>query len=484
MKRVFRWACALCYLASLSFLFAQNDRASQYASTIKVNELFRHILVLSSDSLEGRETGERGQKKAAHYLAKQFKAVGLRPASVFKNQPSYYQQFSLKKAVWNQVYIRIKNKKYVHLKNMLYLSNSTKIRAEQFEVIYPNQTKNIETKGKLIAYLVDSIGEWRQKTALARKLGAIGAVVFVKNKRFKSKVEAYRPYLDARYSLVEEKGQMDEEFTLILPASAFRSFFETSYRHPEKIKSRAAKFICKASAHNESLSTENVVGYIEGSTKRDELLVITAHYDHLGFEKKHIYRGADDNGSGTAALIEIAEAFSIAKEKGNGPARSILFMAMTGEEKGLLGSGYYTQHPIFPLNQTVANLNIDMIGRIDANHIGNPNYVYLIGSDKLSSELHNLSEQANNRYTKLLLDYTFNDENDPNRFYYRSDHYNFAKNGVPVIFYFSGVHEDYHEPSDTADKLLLDKYSRIVKLIFYTAWEIANRAERPKVDKM
>ena len=229
--------------------------------------------------------------------------------------------------------------------------------------------------------------------------------------------------------------------------------------------------------------TENVVGYLPGGDKKEELLVITAHYDHLGMHGSHIYRGADDNGTGTAALLEMAESFALAKSAGHGPARSILFMAITGEEKGLLGSDYYTQEPLFPLAQTVANLNIDMIGRIDEVHKKQGgNYVYLIGSDKLSSELHKLSEATNRRYTQLVLDYTFNDEDDPNRFYYRSDHYNFAKHGIPVIFYFSGVHEDYHKPTDTIEKLHFDKYHRIVELIFYTAWEVTHQKERPKVD--
>ena len=482
MKRILCIVGCCCFVLSFS-LFAQESTSERYASTITIDDLRRHVLVLSSDSLEGRETGEKGQRKAAHYLAKQFENIGLRPAIVSKGQLSYFQSFPLKKAVWNQVYIKINNKKYTHLKNMLYLSNSEKARAEQLDVLLPEQSKEIETKGKLLAYVVDSVSEWRQKAALARKAGAIGAVVFVKSRRFRSKVKDYRPYLGARYFLSEERPNEDEELALVLPASAFRAFFETSYKRPKKAKRRRAQIICKADARSDDIHTENVVGYIEGSTKKDELLIITAHYDHLGVRDKDIYRGADDNGSGTSALLEIAEAFSIAKSEGKGPSRSILFMAMTGEEKGLLGSEYYTQNPLFPLTQTVANLNVDMIGRIDANHIGNPNYVYLIGSDKLSSELHNISEQVNRRYIQLKLDYTFNDENDPNRFYYRSDHYNFAKNGIPVIFYFSGVHEDYHKPSDTADKLLLGKYNRIVKLIFHTAWEVANRQERPKVDK-
>ena len=229
--------------------------------------------------------------------------------------------------------------------------------------------------------------------------------------------------------------------------------------------------------------SENVVAFIKGSEKPDEIIVISAHYDHLGMKNGEIYNGADDDGSGTVAVMEIAKAFEDAVKQGNGPKRSILFLHNTGEEKGLLGSKYYVTHPIFPLANTVADLNIDMVGRIDKAHKKNENYVYLIGSDKLSTELYNLSEDANKKYVHLDLDYTYNDENDPNRFYYRSDHYNFAKNNIPVIFYFNGVHDDYHKPTDTPDKINYDLLAKRAQLVFYTAWELANRSNRIVVDK-
>ena len=229
-------------------------------------------------------------------------------------------------------------------------------------------------------------------------------------------------------------------------------------------------------------TSENVVAYIKGSVYPDEIVVITAHYDHLGSNGLEIFNGADDDASGTVAVLEIAEAFQKAKNNGHGPKRSILFMNLTAEEKGLFGSKWYVSHPIFPLKNHIANLNIDMIGRVDDAHLGNENYIYLIGSDKLSTELHQLSEAMNNKYTQLNFDYTYNDENDPNRFYYRSDHYNFVKNNIPIIFYFNGVHEDYHKASDTAEKINYELLTKRTKLVFYTAWEIANRKQRLKVD--
>ncbi len=231
-------------------------------------------------------------------------------------------------------------------------------------------------------------------------------------------------------------------------------------------------------------NSENVLAYIEGTTYPDELLVVSAHYDHLGIEDDgSIYNGADDDASGTMGLVQIAEAFALAKKEGKGPKRSILFLHVTGEEIGLYGSRYYTENPIFPLKNTIANLNVDMIGRVDDNHINDRDYIYLIGSDRLSKELHDISELVNEKYSQFDFDYTFNEESDPNRFYYRSDHYNFAKHNIPIIFNFNGVHDDYHETTDTPEKIEYDLLVKRCRLIFHTAWELANRNDRVKLLK-
>ncbi|MEL6135399.1 MAG: M28 family peptidase, partial [Bacteroidota bacterium] len=220
--------------------------------------------------------------------------------------------------------------------------------------------------------------------------------------------------------------------------AAIQAALNTSAELP-KLKLKKKKFEMESDVEMTSKEASNVLGVLEGTDLKDEYVVITGHYDHVGVDKEGIvYNGADDDGSGTTAVLEIAEAFAKAAEAGNRPRRSIIFMTVSGEEKGLLGSEYYTDNPIYPLEQTVTNLNIDMIGRIDNRYADKEdarNYVYVIGSDKLSSDLHAIHEEANNKYTNLTLDYKYNDENDPNRFYYRSDHYNFAKNKIPIIFY-------------------------------------------------
>ena len=236
--------------------------------------------------------------------------------------------------------------------------------------------------------------------------------------------------------------------------------------------------------YNENLpDSENIWAFIEGSEHPEEVIVVSAHYDHIGINKGEIYNGADDDGSGTVGLLEIAQAFQIAKNEGRGPKRSVLILHVTGEEHGLHGSRFYSENPLFPLKNTVADVNIDMIGRRDDLHKNTNNYIYLIGSDYLSTDLYKICEEVNKKYVNISLDYKFNDRKDPNRFYYRSDHYNFAKNGIPSVFLFNGVHADYHQASDEVDKIEFDALAKRTQLAFSIAWEIANREKRIVVDK-
>jgi Zn-dependent M28 family amino/carboxypeptidase len=230
-------------------------------------------------------------------------------------------------------------------------------------------------------------------------------------------------------------------------------------------------------------SSENIWAFIEGSEKPDEVIVVSAHYDHVGVKNGDVYNGADDDGSGTVALLEIAQAFEIAKKEGHGPKRSILFFHATGEEHGLLGSSYYSEHPLFPFENTITDINIDMIGRRDVEHANTNNYVYLIGADRLSSDLDAICTLANAKYTKMDIDYKYNDLADPNHFYERSDHYNFAKHGIPSVFIFNGVHADYHKKTDTPDKIEYNALAKRAQLAFTIAWDLANRENRPVVDK-
>jgi hypothetical protein len=248
-------------------------------------------------------------------------------------------------------------------------------------------------------------------------------------------------------------------------------------------------------------STQNVVAIVRGGDPKlkDEYVAIGAHYDHVGVSNKGrdepaepgvdvIYNGADDDGSGTTALLAMAEAAAHLKPR---PKRSLLFVWHAGEEHGLWGSAYYTQHPTVPLDHIVAQLNVDMIGRSRAANDNNPenklltgpNEVYVIGSKMMSSSLAEVSEQVNAGYLKVSFNYHYDDPDDASRLFFRSDHYNYAKKGIPIIFYFSGLHEDYHQPSDSVEKIDFTKMERVTRTIYATALALAESSSRPKVDR-
>ena len=233
--------------------------------------------------------------------------------------------------------------------------------------------------------------------------------------------------------------------------------------------------------HQRQITTQNVVGRLEGTDPqlKEEYIIFSAHYDHLQTnDRGEIYPGADDDGSGTVSVLAIAHAIALDR-----PKRSVLVVFHAGEELGLLGSEYNTDYaPVVPLDKVMADLNIDMIGRskppgdndkLDA-HLSDANTIYLVGSNRISKELHKISEETNSDYQKLKLDYYYNDPSNPERIYYRSDHWNYARHGIPVIFYFDGTHVDYHKTTDTIDKIDFTKMTRVARLVFETGWRLAN----------
>jgi Zn-dependent M28 family amino/carboxypeptidase len=240
-----------------------------------------------------------------------------------------------------------------------------------------------------------------------------------------------------------------------------------------------------ATKSTENLESSNVVGVIPGTDKKDEYLVLSAHYDHLGKKGDIIWYGADDDGSGTVSVMQMAETFAQAAKKGKSPRRTLVFVIVSGEEKGLWGSDYYSEHPLFPLEKTTADLNTDMVGRVDTERktADSLNYVYVIGHDKLSTDLPIINEAANKESSNITLDYKYDDPADKNMIYYRSDHYNFAKKGVPVLFFYDGMLlADYHKPTDTIEKINFELMQKRVMMIYYTASEIANRDDMLKRD--
>lgn len=515
-------------LAMAQECFAQDD-AARYAASITPADLKKHLVIIASDSLEGRDTGSPGQKKAAEYVSKYYKEYGLQPiVADADGSKSYLQKYKLYKRSWGEVYVKSGGKQYEFNKDF-YLNGLLDVPEEVSTDLVTagygieegtyNDYEGLDVKGKSVVLfdgeptsggksLVNANAEkskwsgpvsWQVKAKLAIEKGAKYVFIITDktgedlDKEIRQRAVMARRFSAPTLKPVQENPSGIAAF--VIPSQVAADMLGTSASKLNKLKSEidrkgkpvakglTGKAALKVGRVSETIDTENVAAFMEGSDKKDEVLVISAHLDHIGISPNgEINNGADDDGSGTVSLLELAEAFSKAKAEGKGPRRSILFLNVTGEEKGLFGSEYYSEHPLLPLKNTIADLNIDMIGRVDEAHKNDHKYVYLIGSDKLSSKLHEISEEANKKYVNFKLDYTFNDPKDPNRFYYRSDHYNFAKMGVPVIFYFTGVHEDYHRPGDDVEKILFDKQSEIVKLVFHTAWELVNRDERIVVD--
>ncbi len=487
------------------------DNAPKYAESITEAELKTMLYTYASDEFEGRETGKKGQKMAVDYLKSQYLEMGITSAY---NSPNYFQKVPLEKERVSNASIAVNGQAFTNFEDHIVLAASESLNISIKDVVYIGygiDTENysdykIDVTNKIVIaksgepkdangnYVTTGSTEaskWtsgRQGLSSKREAAkAKGAkiLIYLDEDLFARYAPYYKSIADsedaARLSLKSDEKKM----AMLMIGSKLGKALHPSILEDSTPKILSATLDVTIENKTETVVSENVAAFIKGTEKPDEILVISAHLDHEGIKDGKVYNGADDDGSGTIAILEIAEAFKMAEKNGHGPKRSILFLHVTGEEKGLLGSKYYTDmDPIFPLANTVANLNIDMIGRTDPKRKeGERNYIYLIGSDKLSTDLHNISEAVNKKYCNVKLDYTYNDENDPNRFYYRSDHYNFAKNNIPIIFYFNGTHDDYHQPTDTPDKIEYDLLENRTRLVFYTAWEVANRAERVIVDK-
>ncbi|MFT5618561.1 MAG: hypothetical protein ACI85I_001796 [Arenicella sp.] len=513
----------LLFFATIGNAMAQDSLMLKYANEVKAQDLKKHLEIIASDEYEGRETGQKGQKMAAEYIANHFKALGLQGPVKSNEKNPFYQTFNLEKSMLDSFNVTTKAGESLKIFKDFFPYGKFEIQQE-LDVVFVgygietdssySDYKDLDVAGKAVVILEGEPEDKHGKSLLteeqkgmasngakiklANEKGATLVILVYKTAEKFKKKNKYFEHASKEGTLGFPSKEVSKKSGLIctFPHKAsmilgIKSSDLTKAIHKGKKKGKSiagefeSKITINSAVKTTLIPTENVLGYLEGTDKKEELLVLTAHYDHIGIIDGKVYNGADDDGSGTVAVLEMAESFVLAAKNGNRPRRSILFMAVTGEEKGLLGSEYYSENPIFPLENTVTNLNTDMIGREDKKHKGNPNYVYLIGSDMLSQDLHNLSETIGKKhFPKLELDYKFNKASDPNRYYYRSDHYNFAKHNIPVIFYFNGVHEDYHKHTDTVDKIDFDKIQNITRLTFATAWVIANREQRLELDKV
>ena len=491
------------------------------AQEVKAEDLKTHLYILASDEYQGRETGQPGIDKAADYITNHLEGLGFPKIGI---ENSYYQKVGFSFTSWEENTLTVNGNKYKHLWDYLAFQsrNESMPSLTSEEVIflgygiddpeYSDYKKNkvegkvimiyngepVNKKGKSHITGTTELSDWsssiERKLMVAKDHGV--KLVLIIEEDIKNMLMQNRSDLMGRQT--ELVTGMPNELKMAnsihisttiaqdIIGKKLKKIAKSRKRSRKRGKARDVKLKSKVDVSQAikryNLDGKNIMAYIEGTDKKDELIIVTAHYDHVGFRGEEIFNGADDNGSGTSGILEIADAMITAKKNGISPRRSILFMWVTGEEKGLLGSEYYSEKPIFPLANTVANVNVDMIGRSDKKYQGRSDYIYVIGSDRLSTDLHRINEKVNQDFSRLTMDYVFNGEKDPNRFYYRSDHYNFARKGIPAIFFFSGVHEDYHQPGDTPDKIDYVKAERVARHISQLVWELANREDRIVVD--
>jgi hypothetical protein len=498
---------ALLLLCSPLLAIAQkkDKTAEKMAKTITAEDMKKHLYIIASKEMEGRETPSIGLDKAAAYIESQFKAMGLLPG----NKDSYRQQYPLFRDSMTGASLKINGTALELNKDYQPQTNNYAAAMRFSEVVFAgygisdgdkrDDYKDLKVAGKLVLIIDGTPADYKpSQQGFASPASSFGKMNAAISKGAAGLLIVYNNFprrtlnTNSNWSMNGYKASQTP-FTFTISADAAAKIMgEDGKNLLDKMKagSLAAKTYTaevdmEYAKTSKTAYASNVIGIVEGSDLKDEYVFITGHYDHLGKRDTVIYYGADDDGSGTTGVLEMAEAFAKAKQAGKGPRRTMVFMTVSGEEKGLWGSGYYGNHPIFPLEKTTVDLNIDMIGRTDASRKqgDSTNYIYVVGDDKISSDLKVISEAANKLYTKMELDYKYNDPKDPNRIYFRSDHYNFAQKGVPIIFYYDGMlGADYHKPTDTPDKINYDLMVKRAQLVFYTAWEMANRNDMLKRD--
>ncbi len=453
---------------------AQNiAKPDAYAKTITAADAKRHLYILAAPEMEGRETGTEGQRKAAAYIETYYQQLGLQPGTTSGYQQAYhlYQDSLLSASV------EVAGKAFELDKDFAPAgSNITAtLKLSEVVVLGANATDSLnvaDLAGRAVMIVGTANAAFYNQLAKKNPAAVLMVTNFPQarptNRRGRQGIYGFRSFV------APQQYAISENVARAIAGSAYEAIRSNN----NTLQIAKADVLLEVKKASSRLPASNIVGVLPGTDLKDQYVVISAHYDHIGRVNGLINPGADDDASGTVGIMEIAEAFTQAKKEGKGPRRSIVFLAVSGEEKGLLGSEYYSNHPLFPMEKTTVNLNIDMIGRSDPDRTkgDSTNYVYVVGDDKVSSDLKPISEAQNRKYLKMELDYKYNDPADPNRIYYRSDHYNFAKNGVPIIFYYDGMlRPDYHRPTDTPDKINYDLLRRRTQLVFYTAWEMANR---------
>jgi Peptidase family M28 len=544
-KFLFTWLLLAALVAPLPASYAQTSVSSSAASIkiptaaresaelITAAQLKDYLYFVASDEMEGRDTPSRGLNIVAKFIALNLSRWGLKPAG---DDGTFFQKITLRRSRLDpaNTHAEINGRKFSLGEDFYASLNSGKASGQ---VVYVGhgwviKSKNIDAyrgvdikdkivvfyggglpKGASLSDLKGSQGsDWDTPSEYAWKHGAKGAII-IPDSRVMNNLAARRQVTLERagtFNVAQPEPAEQAQMPIITATPGMiKALFQGERFDGTEILSRRevaepgdsfelsatkrASFTV-ANAYDET-QTQNVIGILEGSDPvlRNEYVAIGAHYDHVGMRAgtgpgDKIYNGADDDGSGTVSVLAMAEALSHTSAR---PKRSVLFIWHTGEEKGLWGSQYFTEHPTVPLAQIITQLNIDMIGRSkkegDVNPanraLTGPNEIYVIGSKMMSTDLGNLSEAVNKSYLGLSFNYLYDNPRDPNRFFFRSDHFNYARKGIPIIFYFDGEHEDYHKPGDSPDKIDYQKMQRVARTIYIMMLELANGKARPRVDK-
>lgn len=530
---------------------AQRSGASRVAASsthngadqITPEQLKNYLYFIAADAMEGRDTPSRGLDITANFIAMNLARWGFKPAG---DDGTFFQRIALLR---NYVDPAKTNAELSGVKfnygddflavanagaasgNLVYVGNGWVIKSKNI-----NSYEGIDVRNKIVIFFSSNMlpkgvtrpdltgrrGEdWESPLAYARAHGARGAIIIPTLQTFSTWNATARAATERGALEVERILQQEPQQLPVITASAnlLTALFRGEQMEADEIFSRRAsgdagrsfdlkpakQMTFTVGVRTERQRTQNVVGIWEGSDPvlKNEYVALGAHYDHVGAGPPFpgsgrflppnndtsdlIWNGADDDGSGTTALLSMAETLAHNPR----PKRSVLFVWHCGEEKGLVGSDYFTRFPTVPLNQVVTQLNIDMIGRSkpagDTNplnaELSGPNEIYVVGSKMMSDELGELSEEVNRSYLNLSFNYKYDDPADPHRFFFRSDHFNYARNGIPIIFYFDGEHQDYHRPGDEPQKIDYEKMARVTRTVYMTMWTLANRATRPVVNK-
>jgi hypothetical protein len=497
--------CLLLFVLIYTSAFSQNT-ALDFSNSISQDSIREYLYTLTADSMEGRETGKRGQRIAAEFIKSKYSSWGLRPMgdSIVNGsvgEKGYFQNHSITPRANKGKNLVVKGKEFLFGRDFYYSDSKTDTLLNFNEFIFiGSDSRKAMVSDKMAWPVILRSEKYKNKNLVLfdADSASIPADLFNPDQTsYPSSVfiVTTKQALRSQLHLTKLRADNNNTHIFLITEDVADTLFKAGQYNKlkksflKKSKVKSGKFSCPVSikriAVTEGMRGQNVVAFIPGTDRQNETVVVSAHYDHLGIRDSLIHPGADDDASGTSAVIEMARIFTKAQNQGRGPRRNILFLNVSGEEKGLLGSAWFVSNPTIPLQSIVADLNIDMIGRTDSIHdsTGVKNYVYVIGADKLSSELQQINENQNSLGPKLELDYKYNSPDDPNRFYRRSDHYNFAKNNIPIIFYFDGKHADYHKPSDTPDKINYELLTQRARLVFLTAWELANRNVRLVIDK-